>query len=192
MTDELLKIVQKEAQKVGMSNKHAEKAAKMLRSGKINMAQIAPQLTQMIMQNVGSSTNATRDELRERLATKRRAIRDSRKSKFVKEQIYESVKQRKEENDKRLEEEKIQQAKREQNRQKRHKQKMRDLEKKLGTISVELYNDCLKKQNTGTGTESEQNRVKNIIELYHRQQKFEDTINLEEFDGDELSDIEDD
>lgn len=196
--DELSKLVMSEASKTGISSSQAQKAAKMLRSGKVNMAQIAPQLKSMLMQNLGQgqteeqSKMTARDRLRAKIASKR----EGRMNKNSKAHAYKKTKERMEERKKKQEEDKKLEAKRKRNRKKAHAKKIRQLEQKIGTVTEEVYNKCLQKISEETyKDDGERNRLNNIVELYQKQKGFTETIKNDNLDKlleseSDVSDIE--
>jgi len=191
-----------------VSGKDQAKALKMLKSGKVNMSQLAPKIKEMMMNGVGQQNNCSnsKEDLRARLAARRRASQEARMGKTAKQRIYDKTKERikkKKEEDEQKKQEAIKAAvKAKKNRKKR----LRQLEKKLGKISDEFYHACMKKLNEQEDqlNQDQKRHCQNVIDVYLKQQNFSDTIKNDELDkllataesGDEadedaLSDISD-
>jgi hypothetical protein len=180
-------LVKQEAKRVGVTDSKAiKKAVKMINNGKFNTADLAMKMGNMFQQKS--------DDPRERLRQKLRDKRQSRSSKTAINVMSERKKQatlkRKEE---REENEKIK-RKMLKNKKQRHKKKLKQLEKKLGNVSIELYTGAQKKINEKNyKDEADKNRYQNIIDLYVMQQKMsENDKELElEVELNELSDLSD-
>lgn len=195
----LANMVSNQAKKSNVSSKEANKALKMIKSGKMDMGQLAPKITEMLMQGMngaGSSCGNKREDLRAKLAARRRAAQEGRMSKSCRKKIYDDTKKRMEERKKREEEEGVAKKKREKNQKKKKAQRLKKLEEKLGTISDEFYNMCMKRlQENEFKDQSEKHRCQNIVDIYSKQQAFNTTIKNDEIDEllneDDLSDISD-
>lgn len=187
--EELHDLVHGEAKKAGIPSKQANKALNMLKKGKISMGSIAPQLKDMLSSNLGGFDTSTP---REKLRAKLRSKREQRTKKVTRESNYEKSKQKMETDQKQRAEEKKQKAKREKARQRRHRQKLNELEEKLGTITPQLYRECmLRIQENNYIDLGSENHDKNIAELYHIQHQFTTKIESNTLD-DLLSDDDDD
>jgi hypothetical protein len=162
-------------QKAGLSKTDSAKAMKLLKSGKINMGQIAAKLNQ--------STPSTIADPHERLKAVLKAKKNDRQSKESKDANYEKMREQVEK-DKLAKveaaENKVKQlAARKRNRVK----KLKELEVKYGTISDEKYQDAMNRIANPDGmTDEEINHQKNIVELYARQNKFTETVDFAELD----------
>jgi len=193
--DNLAKLVKQEAMKSGVSSQQANKALKMLRDGKINMSQIAPQLKTMIMKNVSAGSPCTSaTDLKERMATRRKALIEARQPKEVKQANYEKTKKQMADRKQKQTEDKLEKQAQEEQRKIQHEKDLIALEAKLGKISVSVYNKCMEKINEDKfSSDAQRENCQNIISLYHKQQGFQSTINLDNMlcTTDDLSDIED-
>ena len=175
--EDLDQLVKAEALRNGISAKDAKKALKKLKAGGM-MAQIAPQLHNQFMEmNPNMSP-------REKLRMKMNKMRDSRSNKSSKTKSYEKTKQEVYDRKQKEQEEKERKIKQETQRRKNHRKKIKELGKKLGDISQEQYNECMRKINENTyKDDSEKNRDKNIVELYGIQQSFNNTLDMDELDN---------
>ncbi len=167
--------------KAGLSKADSAKALAALKSGKVNMGQLASKLNM--------STLPTITDPRERLKAKLRQQRGDRQSKEVKEADYEKMRERvhKEKAERELAAaeavkkaaEAVKKAaeavKKAAAKRKNHTKKLKELEAKYGTITDETYQKSMREL-TNAASEEETNRLKNIIEIYARQNKFKDTI----------------
>lgn len=190
MNDELSRLVHTEAVKTGVSTKQANKALQQLRSGKINISQVAPQIKTMLMQKLSNNSTDTKQDLKSRLAAKRQALSEARQSKFAKQTAYNKTKNMMET---RKELEKLDKEQREREAaelKKEYEQSIDLLEKRIGRISDDLYNTCLQKVNSGQfRDDTHKKNCQQMIDLYHRQQEFTDVIT--DFANDEdISDLE--
>ena len=181
-TQELQELVHGEAKKHGVSTKQANKALDMIKKGKISMGSIAPQLKDMLTANLsGFDTSSPREKLKAKILSKR----DQRKSKVARESQYKiSQEQMKADAEKKKADDQAK-KRREKERQRRHRKKLQELQEKLGTISFEKYRECMLRVQDATsykGDDSELNRDKNIIELYHQQKAFSNKIALDDMD----------
>ena len=80
--------------------------------------------------------------------------------------------------------EKEQKKKDQAQQQRNHQRKLKELGKKIGTVSQELYNNSLARLQDNTYVdESLRNRDRNIIDLYGIQQQFEDKIDMDSLDA---------
>ena len=69
------------------------------------------------------------------------------------------------------------------NRKRNHRKRLKELDKKLGAITHELYNRCMSQlQDNKYNDDGEKNRDRNIVELYGQQQKFSDQIDMDDMD----------
>jgi hypothetical protein len=170
----LSKLVQTEAKKSGISSKDAKKAMKKLRSGGM-MAQIAPQLHSQFMEMDPNLT--ARDKYR----AKMKKLQNGRITKVAKSAQYEKerldVIRRKEEAELAV----IQKKKEEEQHKRNHAKKLKQLEKKLGVVTHELYNTCMRRLQNNDYTDQDLcKRDRNIMELYSKQQSFTDEINMDD------------
>lgn len=174
--ENLDQLVKEQALRQGISSKDAKKALKKLKAGGM-MAQIAPQLHSQFMEM--NPNMSPRDKLR----AKMNKMRESRGNKTSKTQSYEKTRQEVYDRKEREKQEKDKKIKQEAQRRKNHRKKIKELGKKLGEITQECYNDCMLRLNENSYKDnSQKNRDKNIIELYGIQQKFNETINMDELD----------
>ncbi len=170
---ELSELINTHAKSKGFTGKEAAKALRKLEDGGM-MAQIAPQLQQQFM---SMNPNATpREKLRQKLS----AMSASRQSKQVKAIKYEEqrtqVLKEKEEEERKKAEAAADVLKKERN----HRKRLRELEKRMGTISDDIYFQSMELLQSGKlKDESEIKRHNNIIELYGRQQAFKEKIDLD-------------
>jgi hypothetical protein len=172
----LSKFIGDEAKKKGISGKDARKALKKLKGGGM-MAQVAPQLHSQFMEM--DPTMTPRDKLR----MKMRKMQENRGSKQSKATSYERSKKEVKERQELEQLEKEQKKKQAVQRKRNHRKRIKELGKKLGPISHELYNECMGKIQSNNYTEdSKRNRDKNIIELYGQQQQFKEQINMDDLD----------
>ena len=160
--------------KAGLSKSDSAKALNALKSGKINMGQLASKLNM--------STLPTITDPHERLKAKLRQQKGERKNKEAKETDYEKMRERvlKEKEDR--EKAAADAVKKAATQRKNHAKKIKELETKYGTITDEMYQMSMQKLTNTSLPEDEKNRLKNIIEIYSRQNKFKDTIDFAELD----------
>lgn len=173
---ELSKFINEEAKKKGLSGKEARKALKKLKGGGM-MAQVAPQLHSQFME---MNPNLTpRDKLR----MKMQKLREGRSTKASKVMAYEKTRQEMQERQEREQTEKEEKIKAEANRKRNHRKRLKELEKRLGNVTQELYNRCmLQLQENKYNDEGHRNHDKNIIELYAKQQEFKEEIDMDDLD----------
>ena len=175
--DALSNLVHSQAQKAGISGKEAKKALKKLKTGKINMAQVAPHLTQAFSQLNANMSPA------ERMRAKLKEKKTSRLSRLTKEHEYEKTRQRVLENKEKEEQKKISEQQEAARRRRNHNKRIKELDRKLGTVSQELYNVCLKNLHENKyKDESDRNRNRNIIEVYGRQQQFKEKLEMDDME----------
>lgn len=174
-------LVKDEAKKSGISQKNAEKALKLLKSGKISMSDIAPQLKDMMLKN---SVNDIADP-KQRLHNKIKGLSRGRQSEFAKKADY----------DKKAEEIKKENAKTskpsdvtditvsvsKKNKRKRDMKKFHKLNEIYGKISEEEY-ISLQTLNKEEISEKDKKIIDEKIELYERQNKFTSNIILNDLD----------
>ena len=189
----LNELVHSEASKMGVSSSNASRALKMLKKGKLDMSKIAPQIKDMFMNNnpMAKSATSARDRLRAKIASKN----SMRMSHAAKKLDYDRSREKMKAKEEQRKKDKQNKVRLERNRRRRHKKKLTMLEKRLGEISIVVYNKCLEKIN-GDLSDQEKQNCNNIIELYQRQQKFTNKIETNELDDliendDELSDLSD-
>jgi hypothetical protein len=169
-------LVQSQAKQAGMSAKQAKQALKKLREGGM-MAQLAPLLQEKLS---GMNPNLTP---REKLRAKLNNARMGRTTKEVKTANYEKEREEVHQREEKRAEEKEKAKEAAVRRKKAHQQKIKELEKKLGRVSNEMYLDCLSRQKANTyRDEGERNRDRNIIELYGKQQEFKESISVNDLD----------
>lgn len=175
--EDLDQLVKNEALRNGISSKDAKKALKKLKAGGM-MAQIAPHLHNQFMEmNPNMSP-------KEKLRMKMNKMRESRSNKSSKTKSYEKTKQEVYDRQQKEKEDKEKKTKQEAQRRKNHRKKIKELGKKLGDISQEQYNECMRRISENTYKDhSEKNRDKNIVELYGIQQSFNDTLDMDELDN---------
>lgn len=195
MSNKIDSLVKQEALKSGVSSKNAARAIKMIKSGKVNMSQIMPHLQRELMKHMGNNnTSDSREQIRERIRDRIKEKREGRMSKNTKQMIYDRADQG--ENEKTVEQT---EAKRKVNREKR----LQKLEKRLGTVTEEQYNSAMLSLSKNEFERVDQkNRCNNIVEIYHRQQGFKESIKDQTLDDllltnddntdDQLSDLSDD
>lgn len=194
--DGLSKLVRAEAAKSGISSQQASKAIKMLRDGKVNMSQVAPQLKTMIMKNMSSGAPAgDKEDVKARFAARRRALEEARQPKSVKKHMYEKTKKQMEQRKVQQEVEKQEKLALAEQRKVEHDKALGELESKLGIIPDTLYNCCLEKlKEDAFPSDKHRDNCQNVVDLYHRQQGFDATIKNDVLDSllveEDLSDIE--
>ena len=119
----------------------------------------------------------------DKLRAKLNNARMGRSTKEVKTTAYEKQREevhQREEKEAVAKEEAKEAAKR---RKRAHQQKIKELEKKLGTISSDMYMGCLARQKENVyRDEGDRNRDRNIIELYSKQQAFTEEINMSDLE----------
>jgi len=141
-----------------------------------------------------NNTSDSREQIRERIRDRIKEKREGRMSKNTKQMIYDRADQG--ENEKTVEQT---EAKRKVNREKR----LQKLEKRLGTVTEEQYNSAMLSLSKNEFERVDQkNRCNNIVEIYHRQQGFKESIKDQTLDDllltnddntdDQLSDLSDD
>jgi hypothetical protein len=174
MNAELEAMVQAQAKQAGMTSKQAKQALKKLREGGL-MAQIAPKLQEHLS---GMNPNQTpRDKLRMKLNN----ARLGRSSKETKTAVYEKQKEDVHQREEKETEEKAKAKDIAKRKKKAHQQKIKDLEAKIGTVTDQMYLECLKRQKANVyRDEGEGNRDRNIIELYSKQQEFSESVDLDD------------
>lgn len=172
----LSNFVNIEAAKKGLSSKDAKKALKKLKSGGM-MAQIAPQLHSQFME---MNPNLT---AKEKLQMKLKKLRDGRAGKHIKTAEYEKTRQEMLEREEAAEQARIDKQKADEVNKRNHRKRLKELEKRLGVISQELYNQSMTNLKLNTYTDPGlRRRDCNIVELYGQQQKFQSQINMDELD----------
>ena len=186
----LSELVHSEASKMGVSSSNASRALKMLKKAKLDMSKVAPQIKDMFMNNnpLAKTATSARDRLRAKISSKN----SMRMSHVAKKRDYDKSRDKMKAKEELRKKEKLNKVRLERNLRKRHKKKIKALEKRLGNISIVVYNKCLEKINTDL-SDQEKQKCNNIIELYQRQQKFSSKIEINEFDEDDsdLSDLSD-
>lgn len=165
-------LVKQQAKKSGISQKETAKALKKLKQGGM-MAQIAPQLQEQFMSMNPNMT--AREKLKQKILSKQQ----SRLGKSTKAHNYEKQRAEVAERKEREDEEKKNKAEAKKRARRNHRKKLKELEKKLGTISQDLYNECLKKLEKDDLPEHERNRCNNIVEIYSNQQEFKEKIDMD-------------
>ena len=172
----LSQLVHKEASKSGISPKDARKAYKKLRSGGM-MAQIAPQLHNQFMSL--NPTLTARDKLRMKI----RQMDASRSSKACKERAYEKTREEAKKAEADEASAKVESVRLEAQKLHNHRKRLKNLEKRMGIISQELYNATLISIRENKYTDDGlRNRDKNIIELYGMLQEFSEKIDMNDID----------
>jgi hypothetical protein len=173
---QLNSLVEQQAEKSGVTSKETRKALKKLKKGGM-MSQLAPQLENQFM-NMNPNLSA-----KQRLRQKIKGMSSVRQSKFSKAVQYEKTRQEVEAKKiTRQDQEKMKQDQ-EKRKKRNHMKRLKQLEKKLGTISDDLYHECLRKIDQGTYVdEGDLNRCNNIVELYSIQHKFKEKIDMDELD----------
>ncbi len=173
-------------QKAGLSKADSAKALQMLKSGKINMGQIASKLNQTTINSIADP--------HERLKATMRQKKLERGTKEAKDQDYEKMRERvlKEKEDKAVAA--VEEAKKAAAKKRNHKKKLKELEAKYGTITDEVYQNAMNKlkpapegqvesgKNVESGKTDELNHYKNIIELYAKQNQFKSSIDFNDLD----------
>lgn len=172
----LSQFINDEARKKGISTKEAKKALKKLKSGGM-MAQVAPQLHAQFMEM--NPNLSARDKLR----MKRQKMREGRSNKVSKERSYERTRKEMQERKEREEKEREQKKQQAIVDARNYRKRLRELEKKIGQVSQELYNKCMENMRTDSYTdEGQRNRERKIIDLYAKQQEFNEKINMNDLD----------
>ncbi len=174
MNAELEAMVQAQAKQAGMTSKQAKQALKKLREGGL-MAQIAPQLKEHLS---GMNPNQSpRDKLRMKLSN----ARLGRSSKETKTAMYEKQREEVHQREEKETEEKAKAKDAAKRKKKAHQQKIKELEAKIGTVTDQMYLECLQRQKANVyRDEGEGNRDRNIIELYSKQQEFSENVDLDD------------
>jgi len=169
-------FIRAKAQQNGVSARVARKAVKKLRNG--GMAQVVPEL-----ENAFSSLNVNATPA-EKLQAKLREMRGKRRNAVSKTQAYEAMKEKvhKEQEQEAAEKEAKRVAKL--SKERNHRKRLRELEKELGTITLETYNECMTRLQEDTYKDvGMRNRDRNITELYEQQQNFADEVTMEALDN---------
>jgi hypothetical protein len=159
--------------KAGLSKDDSAKALKALKSGKINMGQLASKLNTVV--------GSTSSDPRERLHQKLRQQRDDRRPKEAKDADYEKMREKVHKEKEDREKAAAEAVKKAAVQRKNHAKKLKELEAKYGTITDEMYQNAMQQLATAS-REDEKNRFKNLIELYGRQNQFKDTIDFGDLD----------
>jgi len=160
----------------GLSRADSAKAIKAIKSGRVNMGEIAAKL--------GQSKIPTITDPRERLQAILKQKRGERGTKESKDQAYEKMQEQvaldKAAREKAAEEKTAKLAAAKRNRVK----KMKELQTKYGTITDEVYQEAMNNiSNISNGKNPEEvNRWKNIVELYARQNKFAEKVDFADLD----------
>lgn len=195
--DGLSKLVRAEAAKSGISSQQASKAIKMLRNGKVNISQVAPQLKTMIMKNMADGAPVSgKDDIKARFSAKRRALEEARQSKQIKKHMYEKTKKQIEHRKVQQEADKLEKQAAAEKRKLEHERALNTLESKLSVIPDIMYNSCLEKLQADTfPSDKHKDNCQCVVDLYHRQQGFDATIKNDVLDSLleddlELSDID--
>ncbi len=171
-------LVKKEARNSGISQKNADKAIKMLKSGKISINDIAPQLKETLMKQNNEQITDPYIKLRNKL----QGFQRSRRSEYAKKAEYDKKAQeiKAEQEAKKQEADKHEVSNK--NKKKRQKKKMQKLSEHYGQITEEEYLD-LQKQNTNTSLDdATRNIITQKIQLYQYQNKFSTEISVGDFD----------
>lgn len=178
---DLDEIASQKAKQSGISQKQMKKAMKKLKSGGM-MSQIAPQLQGSFMEmNPNLSP-------REKLHTKLKNMKEGRLSKYTKDINFEKQKEEVYKRKENEEKEKLQAKEAAKRKERNHKKRLRELEKQVGKVSLDMYVQAIKNQESNQYTDQGlSNRDRNLIELYTRQQEeFKDKIDLADLDDLEL------
>ena len=162
-------------QKAGLSKAESGKIMNLVKSGKINMGQVAAKLNQQTVSTIADP--------HERIRAVLKAKREDRVSKEVKDQRYEQMRER-------VEKEKVEKAKAAEEKvakaaaQKRNRtKKLKELAAKYGTITDEMYQAAMRAvAEPGDAKADAINHQKNIIDLYARQNKFTEAVDFAELD----------
>lgn len=172
----LSQYINAEAKKKGLSTKDAKKAIKKLKSGGM-MGQVAPQLHSQFMEMNPNMTP------KEKLRMKMRKLKESRGNKVAKTASYEKTREEVHKRKKQELEDKVKAKQDAVARKRNHRKKIKDLGKKLGIVTQEMYNKCMiNLQNNTYDDPSMVNRDRNIVELYGVQQEFKESIDLNDLD----------
>jgi hypothetical protein len=187
-------LVHTEARKMGVSGSNASRALKMMKKGKLDMSKIAPQIKDMFMKNNSFAQSSM--TLKERLKAKISSKNEIRRSHVSKRVSHDKTRERMQVRDEQKKKDKENLIRLQRNRRKRHNKKLKILSKKLGEISVIMYNKCQEKLLSDETTDEEKKNCNNIVELYQRQQKFSKNIEKNDLDillddNDDLSDLSD-
>lgn len=173
----LSQFINEEARKKGISSKEAKKAFKKLKSGGM-MAQVAPQLHAQFME---MNPNLT---ARDKLRMKRQKMREGRSNKASKERSYERSRQEMQERQQREKEEREQKKQQDIQKARNYRKRLKELEKKIGQVSQELYNKCMDNIQLDNYTDDgERNRDRKIVDLYAQQQQFKEQIDMDDLDN---------
>ena len=172
-------MLQSEARKMGASSKDAKRAMKQIQSGKV-MSQVAPELQEMFMGM--NPTMSPRDRLRQKL----QRMRNGRSAASVKDRRFKEMKEKVYKEREEREKTAAQKKKTAARRRKNHRRKLREIEAKLGTISHQMYMECVGRSkdeypDNETGR-CQRNRDNNIIEIYQKQQDFSKEVDMGDLD----------
>lgn len=141
------------------------------------MSQIAPNLESSLM-NMAPDRSP-----REKLRCKMREMRGQRASASAKEHSYQLMKEKVYEERKKEEEAKEQEKTRKKNHAKNHRRKLKELEKSVGEVTQEVYNQSMiRLKEDKYEDDGAKNRDKNLTELYCLQQKFSEKLSMEDMD----------
>ena len=162
-----------------ISNKKARKALK-------KFGMLSPQLKSLISQTSISPISPISPDFpispKEKLRDKLRNCREHRLPVCVKEANYEKSKAENTEHIKELTEEQI--KNREKERTRRHNKKLNQMATKHGNISYDTLLEAFTRLKIASyKDESIKKHDENIIELYHRQQKFSDNVDFVALDA---------
>lgn len=144
-----------QAKKLGLSAKETKKALKRAKGSGLISSKL-----QETMMGATSDLLSPRERLRQRL-NQSRVSRGSKVSQ-LRHQEKEQV---------RVEERKANAEAQRKNKKKNQAKKLKELEKRLGTVSMDVYLGCLKRLEEGNyKLDDERNKDKNIVALYTKQQ----------------------
>lgn len=180
--DEMIKT---EAKNSGISQKNADKALKLLKSGKISINDIAPQLKETIMKQNEQQIADPRERLRNKL----KGLQRNRHTEFAKKAKYDKKAQ--EIKDEQKEDEKKKDLTRsnsnqtgsnDRNKKKRLRKKMLKINNTYGKISDEIYLELQKKLKDQNLSADDKKDVIKQIQLYQYQLQFKPEINTDDLD----------
>ncbi len=186
MNEELLANIHNIGKSKGLNNSQINKAIKMLKSGKINTDNLIDTMVDSSIDSINIS-NPTREDLKAKLHKKIEGEKNKRFHKLAPTALTPVVKP-----------EAPLATNKKQNKKKKEAKKLYELQKKYGTITMELYNNYLNELNNmkptfelNTAEIAHKNHIQNIIKLYLKQQRNNEQTNEINIDLSELSDLSD-
>lgn len=196
MADQISKLINQQGRAAGIPQNQIAKAIRQIKSGKIDMTQVTPHLTDMMLQQQDSG-NLSTEQIRQRMQQKRHMNQMKRLPKHVqKRQAQLKADQIKERREQRQAERELKELEQRQ-RQIERLQELAQLAKVTGRVTDQLYHKCLSDLDSGKcKTEQVRQRYQNLVDLYQQQNQLTGEIKetklddlLEDEDEGELSDV---